>query len=63
MLFYIYYEEEEEKEQETSKYEDIHHKPTPEKEELNPTIYFNALGGVTTPQMLKIEGYIKSKNG
>ena len=32
-----------------------------EKEEMNPTIYFNALEEITTPQTLKIEGHIKKK--
>jgi hypothetical protein len=30
-------------------------------EELNPTISCNALVGISTPQTLKIEGYIKMK--
>jgi len=30
-----------------------------EKEEINLTIYSNALVGITTPQTLKIKGYIK----
>ena len=47
-LFYIDYEENEEKEQETL-------------EEITPTISCNALAGITTPQTLKIEGYIKKK--
>ena len=42
-LFYIDCEEEEEKEQETSKEEDIHQEPTPEKEEMNSTMSCNAL--------------------
>jgi len=42
-LFYIDCEEEEEKEQETSEEEDIHKEPTLEKEEMNLTIYYNAL--------------------
>ena len=61
-LIYIYCEEEEEREQETSKEEDIHQEPTPEKEEMNLTISCNALEGITTPQTLKIEGHIKMKN-
>ena len=32
-----------------------------EKEEMNLTISCNALEGITTPQTLKIEGYIKKK--
>lgn len=35
-------------------------KETPE--EITPTISCNALAGVTTFQILKIEGYIKKKN-
>jgi len=61
-LFYIDCEEEEEKDQETSKEEDIHQEPTPEKEEMNLTIYCKALARITTPQTLKIEGHIKKKN-
>ena len=60
-LFYIDCEEEEEKEQETSKQEDMHQEPIPEKDEINLTISFNALIGITTPQTLKIEGHIKKK--
>ena len=30
-------------------------------EEITPTISCNALAGITTPQTLKIEGYIKKK--
>jgi len=60
-LFYIEYEEEEEKDQETSKEEDIHQDPTPEKEEMNLTISCKALARITTPQTLKIEGHIKKK--
>jgi len=60
-LLYIDYEEEEEKDQEKSKEEDIHHKPTPEKAEMNPTISSKALARITTPQTLKIEGHIKKK--
>ena len=50
----------EEIEQETSKEEDIHQEPTPEKEEMNLAISCNALAIITT-QTLKIEGYIKNK--
>jgi len=60
-LIYIDGEEEQEKEQETSKEEDIHQEPTPEKEEMNPTISCNAFAGITIPQTLKLEGHIKKK--
>ncbi len=60
-LNYTDWEEEEEKEQEMSKQEDIHQEPTPNKEEMNPTISCNALTRITTPQTLKIEGHIKKK--
>ncbi len=60
-LFYINCEEEGKKEQETLKEEDIHQEPTPEKEEMNLTISCNALAGITSPQTLKIKGYIKKK--
>ena len=33
-----------------------------EKEEMNPTIYCNALAGITTSQTINIEGHIKKKN-
>jgi len=59
-LFYIEYEEEEEKDQETSKEEDICQEPTPEKEEMNPSISCKALARITT-KTLKIEGHIKKK--
>jgi len=59
-LFYIDCEHEEEKDQETSKEEDIHQEPTPEKEKMNLTISSNALIGIT-PQTLDIEGYIKKR--
>ena len=49
-------------EQETSKEEDIHQELTLEEEEMNLTISYNALAGITTPQTLKIEGHIKKKN-
>ena len=29
---------------------------------MSPTISYNALAGITTPQTLKIEGHIKNKN-
>jgi len=32
-----------------------------DKEEMNPTIYCNALARITTPQAIKIEGHIKKK--
>jgi len=60
-LFYIDCEEEEENEQESSKEEDIQQEPTLEEEEMSLTISCNALGGITTPQTLKIEGHIKKK--
>ena len=59
-LFYIDFEEEEVKEQEISKEEDLYQEPTLEKEEMNLTIYCNALEGITT-QTLKIERNIKKK--
>jgi len=59
-LFYIEYEDEEEKDQETSKEEDIHQDPTPEKEEMNQTISCKELARITT-QTLKVEGHIKKK--
>ncbi len=60
-LIYIDWEEEKEKEQETSKEEDIHQEPIPEKDEMNLTISCNALTRITTPQTLKIKGHIKKK--
>eukprot|EP00253_Pinus_taeda_P009546 PITA_09546 len=60
-LFYIDCKEEEEEEQEMSKEEDILQEKTLDKEEVNPTIYCNALAGITTPQTIKIEGHIKKK--
>jgi len=60
-LFYIDCEEEEEKKKETSKEEGIHKEQTPKKEEVNLTISCNSFAGITTPQSLKIEGYIKKK--
>jgi len=44
----------EEKYQETSKEKDTHQEPTPEKEEMNLTISYNALAGITTPQTINI---------
>ena len=52
-LFYIDCPEEEEKECEPSQDVEI--------EAITPTISCNALAGITTPQTLKIEGYIKKK--
>ena len=40
----------------------MHQEPTLEAEEMSPTISCNALAGITTPQTLGIEGYIKKKN-
>eukprot|EP00253_Pinus_taeda_P017859 PITA_17859 len=60
-LFYIDCEEEEEKGQEMSKEEDILQEQTLDKEEMDPTIFCNALAVITTPQTIKIEGHIKKK--
>jgi hypothetical protein len=59
-LFYIDCEEEEEQEQEqeTSQDENVE---AISSEELTPIISCNALAGISTPQTLKIEGYIKKK--
>jgi hypothetical protein len=57
-LFYIDCEEEEEQEQEPSQDENVE---AISSEELTPTISCNALVGISTPQTLKIEGYIKKK--
>jgi hypothetical protein len=57
-LFYIDCEEEEEQEQEPSQYENIE---AISSEELTPMISCNAMAGISTPQTLKIEGYIKNK--
>jgi hypothetical protein len=57
-LFYIDCEEEEEQEQEPSQDENV---DAISCEELTPTILCNALAGISTPQTLKIEGYIKKK--
>jgi carbamoylphosphate synthase small subunit len=59
-LFYIDCEEEEEEEQQQEpsqdeNVEDIY------SEEFTPTISCNALARISTPQTLKIEGYIKKK--
>ena len=58
-LFYIDCEEEEEQEQEPSQDENVEEISS---EELTPTISCNELVGISTPQTLKIEGYIKKKN-
>eukprot|EP00253_Pinus_taeda_P021968 PITA_21968 len=60
-LFYINCEEEEENEQEMSKEEDILQEQTLDKEEMNLTIYCNALAGIITLKTIKIEGHIKKK--
>ena len=63
-LFYIDCEEEEEKEQETHEEKEneiLKEKKEETIEEITPTISCNALAGITTPQTLKIEGYIKKK--
>jgi hypothetical protein len=57
-LFYIDCEEEEEQEQEPSQDENVE---AISSEELTPTISCNALVGISTPQTLKIKGYIKKK--
>ena len=57
-LFYIDCEKEEEQEQEPSQDENVE---AISSEELTPTISCNALVGISTPQTLKIEGYIKKK--
>jgi hypothetical protein len=57
-LFYIDCEEEEEQEQEPSQDENVE---AISSEELTPTISCNELAGISTPQTLKIEGYIKKK--
>jgi hypothetical protein len=57
-LFYIDCEEEEEQEQEPSQDENVE---AISSEELTTTISCNALARISTPQTLKIEGYIKKK--
>jgi hypothetical protein len=57
-LFYIDCEEEEEQEQKPSQDENVE---AISSEELTPTISCNALARISTPQTLKIEGYIKNK--
>jgi hypothetical protein len=57
-LFYIDCEEKEEQEQEPSQDENVE---AISSEELTPTISCSLLAGISTPQTLKIEGYIKKK--
>jgi carbamoylphosphate synthase small subunit len=57
-LFYIDCEEEEEQEQEPPQDENVE---VISSEELTPMISCNALARISTPQTLKIEGYIKKK--
>jgi hypothetical protein len=57
-LFYIDCEEEEEQEQEPSQDENVEDISS---EELTPMKSCNALARISTPQTLKIEGYIKKK--
>ena len=52
-LLYIDNEEEETKEHEPSQAKEI--------EEITPTISYHALVGISTPQTLKIEGYVKKE--
>jgi hypothetical protein len=59
-LFYIDYEEEEEKEQEQEPSQDENVESI-SSEELTPMISCNALARISTPQTLKIKGYIKKK--
>jgi hypothetical protein len=59
-LFYIDCEEEEEQEHEQEPSQDENVESISSKE-LTPTILCNALAGISTPQTLKIEGYIKNK--
>jgi hypothetical protein len=59
-LFYIDCEEEEEQEQEKEPSQD-ENVDVISFEELTPMISCNPLGGISTPQTLKIEGYIKKK--
>jgi hypothetical protein len=55
-LFYIDCEEEEEQEPSQDEYvKDIYY------EEMTPTISCHGLDGISTPQTLKIEGYIKKR--
>jgi hypothetical protein len=57
-LFYIDCEEEEEQEKEPSQDENVE---AISSEELTPRISCNASDGISTPQTIKIEGYIKKK--
>ena len=57
-LFYIDYEEEEANEQEPSQAEET---KVTTLEEITPTIACHALVGISTPQIIKIEGYIKKR--
>ena len=59
-LFYIECEEEEPKEEEASQ-EDVTSKEIEEdtSEDINPTISCHALDGISTPETLKVDGYIK----
>jgi hypothetical protein len=57
-LFYIDCEEEQEQEQEPSQDEYVEEISS---KEMTPTIACHALDGISTPQTLKIEGYIKTK--
>ena len=61
-LFYIDCEEEEPKEEEASQ-EEATSKEIEEatSEEITPTVSCHALARITTPQTLKIEGYIKKE--
>jgi hypothetical protein len=59
-LFYIDCEDEEEQEQEQEPSQDENVEVV-SSEELTATISCNALNGISTPQTLKIEGYIKKK--
>ena len=56
-LFCIDFEEEEEQEQ-----EQVEVKPTQETKETTPTISCHALVGITTPQTIRLKGYIKKAN-
>jgi len=57
-LFHIDCEEKEEQEQKPSQDKNV---KAISSKELAPTISCNALAGISTPQTLKIEGYIKKK--
>ena len=61
-LFYIDCEEEEPKEEEASKEEaTLEEIDEATSKEITPTISCHAFAGISTPQTLKIEGYIKKK--